>query len=370
MEYESHLSEGWGEIVSRLGGAEALDKQARTTGAFKRARGVKNAVDLLQLTLAYCLSGMSFRTTSAWAGASGLAQLSDVALIKRIRNMNDWLLALINQTITINSRSISNDRTIRLIDATTVRLAGKAFNNSGRLWRIHSALDLPSEHFSYFEVTDQSVGERLDCAAVTPGEIRIGDRAYLCVKRMSGLLEEGADFIIRASWNQLSLQDKNGCHLNLIALLKKAEKTGRLDRKVKIYSRKNKPIDIRLVAFLKPPEAIEKERARVTENARKKGKKLQDETLYTAGWVILVTSLDRREFPAKKIRELYRLRWRIELAFKRLKSLIGLRQPPAHDERLAKPFILAHLLMILLIEPLIDEFEISPRQEKKKQPAA
>jgi hypothetical protein len=57
----------------------------------------------------------------------------------------------------------------------------------------------------------------------------------------------------------------------------------------------------------------------------------------------------------------YRLRWRIELAFKRLKSLIGLKGPPGTDERSAKPYLLAHLLMILLLEPLIDEFEDSPR---------
>ena len=50
-----------------------------------------------------------------------------------------------------------------------------------------------------------------------------------------------------------------------------------------------------------------------------------------------------------------------QLAFKRLKSLIGLKGPPGIDERSAKPYLLAHLLMILLLEPLVDEFEDSPR---------
>ena len=77
--------------------------------------------------------------------------------------------------------------------------------------------------------------------------------------------------------------------------------------------------------------------------------------------MILVTSLPAAEFPAADIFALYRLRWRIELAFKRLKSLIGLKAPPGADERSAKPYLLAHLLAILLLEPLIDEFEDSPR---------
>ena len=65
--------------------------------------------------------------------------------------------------------------------------------------------------------------------------------------------------------------------------------------------------------------------------------------------------------PTADILALYRLRWRIELAFKRLKSLVGLRGPPGIDARSARPCVLAHLLMILLLEPLVDELEDSPR---------
>jgi len=54
------------------------------------------------------------------------------------------------------------------------------------------------------------------------------------------------------------------------------------------------------------------------------------------------------------------LRWRIELGFKRLKSLIGLKGPPGFDERSARPYVLVHLLIILLLEPLVDGLEDSP----------
>ena len=77
--------------------------------------------------------------------------------------------------------------------------------------------------------------------------------------------------------------------------------------------------------------------------------------------MILVTSLSPEEFTTDDVLALYRLRWRIELGFKRLKSLIGLKGPPGTDERSARPHVLAHLLMILLLEPLVDELEDSPR---------
>ncbi len=76
---------------------------------------------------------------------------------------------------------------------------------------------------------------------------------------------------------------------------------------------------------------------------------------------MLITSLGPAEFSAQEVLSLYRLRWRIELGFKRLKSLIGLHGPPGTDERSARPWLLAHLLMILLLEPLVDELEDSPR---------
>ncbi|TGQ59787.1 IS4/IS5 family transposase, partial [Mesorhizobium sp. M1C.F.Ca.ET.212.01.1.1] len=63
-------------------------------------------------------------------------------------------------------------------------------------------------------------------------------------------------------------------------------------------------------------------------------------------------SLDQDEFPSGTVLKLYRMRWRIELAFKRLKSLIGLATPPAKEPRIAKPWILAHFLIARVTETL------------------
>jgi len=44
-----------------------------------------------------------------------------------------------------------------------------------------------------------------------------------------------------------------------------------------------------------------------------------------------------------------------------LKSIVGLSGPPGQDPEVAKTWILAHLLMTLLLEPLTSAPEISPR---------
>jgi hypothetical protein len=91
MTRESLLNAGWLNTIERLGGAEKLEKEAREVGAFRRVREVKCAVDLLRLTLAYCLGAMGLRLTAAWAETVGLASLSNVALLKRLRKTVPWL---------------------------------------------------------------------------------------------------------------------------------------------------------------------------------------------------------------------------------------------------------------------------------------
>ena len=80
-----------------------------------------------------------------------------------------------------------------------------------------------------------------------------------------------------------------------------------------------------------------------------------------AEWVLLVTSPPADEFPAGAIAELYRARWRIEIACKRRKGIIGLGGPPGRYPDIAKTWILAHLLMIRLPEPHVSAAEVCPR---------
>jgi len=121
---------------------------------------------------------------------------------------------------------------------------------------------------------------------------------------------------------------------------------------------------LRLVAIRKPKQERDLSIEKLKHHARKKGRKLRPETLVAAEWVIIVTSLECGQYPLSAISALYRLRWRIEIAFKHLKSGLGLAGPPGSDPRSAKAHILAHLLLALLTEPLIAEhLGDSPRRE-------
>jgi IS4 transposase len=311
---------------------------------------------------------MGLRLTAAWAEAIGLASLSNVAVLKRLRHMAPWLEILVARLLAEPggqaNRPIAEGRLLRLVDATTVAKAGRNARSSGGVWRLHAVFDLPAERFSIFDLTDETEGERLDRAAVVAGEIRIADRAYLQPDRLARVLAAGADVIIRAPWNGACWVDGSGDRVDLIATLKGARRKGVVDRPIWIKATAKTPIAVRLVALRKPEEAIAASVERARRTAKDKGKTVRPETLLAAEWMILVTSLDAPNFPAAKIGELYRLRWRIEIAFKHLKSGIGLGRPPGEDASVAKAHILCHLLMILLTEPLLAEhLGDSPRRE-------
>jgi hypothetical protein len=355
------LNRDWESVVARLGGAGRLEVSARDTKAFRRPRVINNAVDLLRLILAYCLGERGLRATAAWATAIGLVDVSNVAVLYRLRQCGDWLALLVGQALAAAAPQASRGRMIRIIDATTVPKAGAAAKKGSQLWRIHSAFDLPHERFGHFELTDQKEGERLDRIPVVRGEIRLGDRAYLQPDRMAAVLDAGADVLIRAGWKSACWLDAKGHPLDLIALLRKAAAHGLIDRSIWIRRKHGPCLGLRLVAIKKPPEAAAAARRKAHRDAQREGYQLSQQALAAADWVILVTSLPPAEFTTADVLALYRLRWRIELAFKRLKSLIGLKGPPGTDERSARPYVLAHLLIILLLEPLVDALEDSPR---------
>ena len=362
MTRESLINDDWDWLIGRLGGCESVESKSRETGAFCRRREIKSGVELLRFTLAYALGG-GFRSTAAWGASVGLADISDVALLKRVRKTGAFLTALIEQLMSATGPSPAQGRLIRLVDATSLPKFGARDKRNNGLWRIHSVFELPSERFGAIELTDQSESEQLDRADVVPGEIRIGDRVYAQADRIATVLEAGGDILVRAGWKGVGWRTEDGAPFDLIATLRAAKKGGQatIDRPVWIDRKSGAPIKMRMVCLRKSPKAAAEARRQARRAAQRGKNRVSRATLAAADWMILITSLDPADFPTQDILALYRLRWRIELAFKRLKSLIKLTGPPAVDERVAKPYILAHLLMAILIEPLIDQFDDSPR---------
>ncbi len=113
---------------------------------------------------------------------------------------------------------------------------------------------------------------------------------------------------------------------------------------------------LRLIIQRKTPEATEAARKKLSSEASRKQKVLDPRSLIAAEFIILATSLPSEGYPAEELLAVYRLRWQIELAFKRLKSLLRMDRIPTQTERASQSWLIAHLILALLCDDLSQDF--------------
>ena len=154
----SEIQKEWALLAKLL--PNGWREAARTEGAIKRARDIKDAETLLRLILLHAGAGLSLRQATARAKVAGLASISDVALLKRLRSSEPWLrwitTRLLSDSVYAPSFfNIDTERRLRVVDATTVQEPGA----TGTSWRVHYSILLPTLVCDFFEVTDVSGGE-------------------------------------------------------------------------------------------------------------------------------------------------------------------------------------------------------------------
>ena len=130
----SALDEQWAILLHGL--PPGWQDAAWTCGAITRLRAMPSAEALLRLILAYAWNDWSLRTTAAWARRIGLADLSDVAVLKRLRHAPAWLGHLVDQGFRTHGVGAAVTRCFRLVitDGSPMQRPGSA----GTTWRLHA----------------------------------------------------------------------------------------------------------------------------------------------------------------------------------------------------------------------------------------
>lgn len=345
-----HLLETqWQYLLSMLPAKLDLETSARDSGALLRRRVVRSADTLLRLALVYCC-GLSLRQTSCWARLQGLGEMSQVGVMKCLRRSAGWLGLLLGAKLAERAecRQIQGFR-LRLVDATTVSAPG----SQGTDWRVHLGFDLGSLSIDAVELTGAEGGEGLSRFQVGPREVLIGDRGYAHTRGLWSVRQAGGDFLVRLNWQNLPLQTPEGEAFDLLRTARGLADTEVAEFAVHTRATRREPaMPARVVMLRKSEQASDQAREKILKEARKKGRKVDPRTLEAAGYIFLLTSLPAEPLKAVQVLELYRFRWQVELAFKRLKSLWSFGSVPVKDPALARTYIYAKLLIAVLVEDL------------------
>jgi len=352
MRDEIGLGEDW-DLLKRFFPAD-WEELALTTQALKGLRQDKSADHLLRTVMLHVGCGYSLRETVVRARESGLADLSDVALLKRLRKCEQWLYALAVgfwQQRGLTQLPVGQ-RVVRLIDATTVKEPGR----TGSLWRIHYSLQVPSLRCDFFKVTatqGQGAGEGLWQIPIKKGEYLIADRGYSHTVGIVPVVRVGAYLTVRLTQGAVLLQDSKGQSVNLLSRLQTLKQPGQVGHWKVFLRDEESPVAGRVCALRKTRLAIERAHRKIKTKAQEESRSVNPETLEYAKFVVVFSTFPEEEFSAKEVLEWYRLRWQIELVFKRFKQITDLGHLPKYDDQSSRAWLYGKLIVALLSEKLL-----------------
>ena len=344
------IEEDWELLVSFL--PANWQELAAETGALKSLRKNKSAENLLRVLLLHLGCGHSLLETAVRARQEGLAELSSVALWNRLRKSQAWLRALCLELFRERGVALceAGGLQMRALDATTVKEPGK----TGSLWRVHYSVRLPSLACDFFRLTETEgvgTGESFVQFPIAAGDYLLADRGYATARGLRHVGQAGGLVTVRVNTGSLRFLDADG-PFDLLSAVSALDRPGQVGE-WPVATAGEARVAGRVCALRKSEEATRMALDRLRLEASRKGRELRPETLAYARHVILFTTFAESRFDAAEVLDWYRVRWQVELVFKRFKSLAQLGHLPKLDDDSAKAWLYGKLLAALLVEKLI-----------------
>jgi hypothetical protein len=314
---------------------EDLEVSAYRSSALLRCRNIPDAASLLRIALAYAVSDLSLKDVAAWASALQLAEITGPGLFYRLRQAEEWLEQVLGQVLSEQIPQAAGGFRLRVVDATVLNGPGQ----KAVQWRAHVSIHAASGSIRAVELTDDSGGEKLARHQFLVGEVVLGDRGYASARGVYAVRQQEAHVVVRFNPATLRTCDEKRRRIYLGEKEAEIPKVGAVEFKITIpvpppATRSHKPWDLAKAIAWIPARAIA---------ARTR-----------SGEVIwILTTLPRPQMPALGILGLYRVRWQIELLFKRLKSLLHLDTLPSREGPTAKSWMLARLIAAALAQRLV-----------------
>ena len=335
MQKPSLHEDDW-EYVRTLLPAD-LEESAYRTSALIRCRNIPDAASFMRMALAYAVSDLSLKDVAAWASALQVAQITGPGLFYRLRQAEPWLEQVLAQVLSEQVPQAAGGFRLRIADATVINGPGQ----KAVQWRAHVSITPTTGSLRAVELTDDSGGEKFSRHHFAAGDVVLGDRGYATARGVYAVRQQEAHVVVRFNPATLRTCDEKRRRIYLAEQEVGVPKVGAVEVKLTVPV----PPDLRPTRSHKSwdsAKAIAWISARAIAARTRTGEVI---------WVL--TTLPSKQMPAIGILGLYRLRWQIELLFKRLKSLLHLDALPSREGPTAKSWMLARLIAAALAQRLV-----------------
>jgi DDE family transposase len=181
------------------------------------------------------------------------------------------------------------------------------------------------------------------------GALHIGDLGFFDCDYFAALTRKGIYWLTRLP-ARIKVREELGDWQELADWLQELARLGLSQWEGTQEVGKTTPVVARVMVLRCPPEESARRRQKLHDRLRRKGQTAGQRQLTLCDWWVLATNVAEPKLPAKAAWELYRLRWQIELVFKRWKSLGGLSINGEHDPIRAECELYGKLVGVLLID--------------------
>jgi hypothetical protein len=348
----SVLDEDWSILLTLF--PTQWEELGRKTGAIARLRGFDSVGNVLRTLLMHVGTGWSLRETAVRAKLAGIAEVSDVTLLNRLRQSEGWLRELCQQLWQENGLDLTPaiaGYPVRLVDGTVVKEPGK----TGSQWRLHYSLRLPSLECAEFILTPaygQGNGDRLGRFHFRAGELVLADAGYSNPPGVAAVQQRGAEICVRLNPFTLPLLDQQGGPLELRKRLRRLQRPAQSAEWPAWVQSGKQRLAGRVCAIRKSEAAIALAQRKIELKVNRGKGTLSPQRQEYARYVMVFTTVPDSAATADQVLEGYRLRWQIELTFKRLKSIVQFGHVPKLDDQSSRSWLLGKLFVALLSQKL------------------
>lgn len=334
---------------------------------------IKTAQDLLRFVFVHVGCDLPLRQSVAVVGAAGGPKLSAMRLHMKMQRAPSYLEALIARMVPVGQNARPEEWAgfeMVAVDASTVCGPGA----TGADARIDAVLRLADLSYEQVQVTDHHGGETFKRFVWREGQLVIGDRGYCNAPGVAHVLDCGAQVLVGYNLRSMPAYDQRGDLVDVMLWLGALRVGKPAELRVQVVSNAHgasRWVQGRLVAERLPDKEAEEARRRVR---REHGSAATAEMLETAGYVVLFTTASRGAMPARRCLAAYRLRWQVELLFKRCKSLCGLDRLPNYRDDTIHAWLCAKVLLGLIMDRIGSAaagfFPLHAGNEKRRAPAS
>jgi hypothetical protein len=321
---------------------------------------VTDAQTLLRFILLHVGADLPLRQTVAVIAEAGGPKVAPIWLHKRMRAAQPYLAALIERMVSDIERSATPERwagyEMVCLDGSSVSGPG----SDGTDLRMHAVLRLHDLRVRDVRVTPVTDGETLRNFMWAPGQLILVDRGYANAPGLAWAVDQGADVLVRVNRGALPLYVPSSSSSTPsdepIDILRWCRGLGRDEAAeraavaaVAVHGkgRKRREVAGRLIGLRLPPLQAREARERVR---REEGPSVTAEQLEAAAYIILFTTAPLDRLSAPRCTEAYRLRWQVELQFKRWKSICNFDRLPNYRDDTMLSWLTAKVLLGMLLD--------------------